>query len=72
MNNAPCYKCKKRTPECHGSCEDYKQWKSDHDEIKSKIEESRRLACADIEYGINLRKRIDRAAKSGFRKQKGW
>lgn len=20
----PCYKCEKRTPECHGSCEEYK------------------------------------------------
>lgn len=22
----PCYKCEKRVPGCHGSCEDYKIW----------------------------------------------
>lgn len=24
----PCYKCEKRSASCHGSCEDYKEYKS--------------------------------------------
>ena len=26
MKIAPCYKCKKRTPTCHGDCSEYSAW----------------------------------------------
>lgn len=70
--NAPCYKCQKRTPECHGSCDDYKQWKSDRDEVKEKITAERKAACADMDYIMGVKKRIKQAQKAGMRKMKGW
>ena len=26
MKKNPCYKCDKRTPECHSTCEWYREW----------------------------------------------
>ena len=31
---ACCYKCEKRVPGCHGSCEDYKRFKAENDAKK--------------------------------------
>lgn len=30
--NAPCYGCERRKPLCHGSCEDYKEFKQEKEE----------------------------------------
>lgn len=45
---APCYKCAKRFPGCHGSCDDYARADQLHQEEKEKI----RQAKAD--YGIYM------------------
>lgn len=31
MTDNPCRHCTQRTPECHGTCEDYAVWKLIHD-----------------------------------------
>ena len=34
MKKPPCYKdCARRHPACHDSCDDYRQWKAEHDAI---------------------------------------
>lgn len=34
MKKLPCYKdCARRHPACHDSCDDYRQWKAEHDAI---------------------------------------
>ena len=37
----PCQKCEKRHIGCHGSCDDYKQFCKEHDELKRKVESER-------------------------------
>ena len=38
MNN-PCKNCDKRHPECHSSCEDYKEFRAECDRIMKKREQ---------------------------------
>lgn len=41
----PCHNCQKRYPGCHASCEDYKSWKSQWDEMRER-ERKRKAALA--------------------------
>lgn len=38
---APCYKCAKRFPGCHGSCDDYARADRLHQEEKEKIRQAK-------------------------------
>lgn len=33
----PCKDCQKRFLSCHSTCEDYKNWKSEFEEMKAKV-----------------------------------
>lgn len=44
--NVSCFKCKKRTVTCHGTCEDYNNWR---DENAKKASEARLLENIDYE-----------------------
>lgn len=35
---APCYKCDRRTPDCHGSCPAYLDWKAGRDAQRAERE----------------------------------
>ena len=37
----PCYKCEKRHPGCHGSCKEYTNWKSAHDNERERIQKEK-------------------------------
>lgn len=41
----PCHNCPKRYPGCHASCEDYKSWKAQWDEMRER-ERKRKAALA--------------------------
>ena len=32
----PCYKCTRRAEECHATCDDYKDWRKEHDAARMK------------------------------------
>jgi len=51
-----CKGCEKRVPGCHGSCEEYKAFRKQQDEINKK-----RLAENEINEGLKMawRKRYD-------------
>ena len=39
----PCYRCGRRSAECHSRCEDYKSWKEWLDERNDGIRKERKL-----------------------------
>ena len=55
---SPCIKCDKREAGCHGRCEKYKAYKTEHNEyagvVRRKIEESQ----VAIEYTQTRRERM--------------
>ena len=50
MEKNPCYKCKKRNPDCHCKCEDYKNWKQEHDELRDKMRQEKVLSFWQSDY----------------------
>ena len=42
MRDNPCQYCKDRTPECHGICVKYKEWREEYDEFMKGIREKER------------------------------
>ena len=60
MRTAPCYKCPRRSAECHAACEDYAAWKADRQQYSDKI-----MARAETEYLI-----IDGAVRTKIRNEK--
>lgn len=57
---APCKGCKDRSPECHGTCQNYIRWKADHDIKKAKVEilkAKERMKHEDIRKAVERNKR---------------
>lgn len=46
----PCYKCDKRHPGCHGSCDDYKKYHKAREDKANTIAEGRSLDKLFNEY----------------------
>ena len=57
----PCKDCKKREMFCHTTCEEYKNWKVEHDNKRAKISAKRKTAneilAARIEFSENYRRK---------------
>lgn len=57
----PCKDCKKRCLACHTVCEDYKNWKVEHDnkrtEISAKQKTENEILAAKIEFSENYRRK---------------
>lgn len=55
----PCKDCKKRFAHCHETCEDYKNWKTDHDnrraEMVAKYKTERDIVSSKIRQCENYR-----------------
>jgi hypothetical protein len=41
-----CYKCEKRNPGCHSTCEDYKADKAEYDKRKAEYDRERQITGA--------------------------
>ena len=41
-SNLGCYQCQERTPYCHSSCQDYREWKEKHDAKQEEIRAKKR------------------------------
>ena len=56
-DNAPCKNCKERVMGCHGKCEKYQMWKSEHDKKRAEIFERENIAnqitYSKIEFAYN-------------------
>ena len=39
----PCRYCNKRTPDCHGKCEEYKEWDQNNKFINEKVRQTKRM-----------------------------
>lgn len=67
MNDScPCKGCNDRTPypNCHSTCEKYKDWKKDHEERKAD-DRRRKLLEDDITgYSIKKQEKIKKVRKS--------
>lgn len=59
MRDNPCFRCERRTAECHGTCEEYAKAKAKHEQI---VKESRK------EKGI-IEFEIDRMLKTRRKKR---
>lgn len=40
-NETPCFKCNKRTAECHSTCYNYKEWVKEFEKSKEKIKNAK-------------------------------
>lgn len=50
----PCEKCEKRSPGCHGKCDEYNQ-KVDYIRMERKWEHSEKQDSAEYEYRLKIR-----------------
>ena len=55
-NNAPCYKCQRRAPGCHGGCREYIEFKESVEKINHAIQERN----SHVEYQISVNHRLKR------------
>ena len=66
-DNAPCKNCKERAMGCHGKCEKYQMWKSEHDkqkaEIQAKEEIANKIISSKIEFTYNYYKKTKNRRK---------
>ncbi len=51
---SPCKDCKKRTAFCHSNCQDYIEWKKNHDIKRAEIVEKERIGKLIVESRINF------------------
>ena len=51
MKHNSCYNCTKREIGCHDKCEEYADWKTEHDDLMKKIHDDRVTAYALIYNG---------------------
>ena len=58
MIKSPCLKCERRTPDCHGKCADYAEWK-----ITRKSPKSNAAYGRDAEVNAYLTDRVNRRGK---------
>lgn len=45
MKGAPCKDCSKRCVGCHSTCEDYIDWKAEHDAERERIRRQKLSTC---------------------------
>ena len=50
----PCYKCDKRHPCCHGSCDDYKKYQKDREDKANTIAAGRSLEKIYTDYHADI------------------
>ena len=63
----PCKECKKRVMACHTTCEDYKNWKTDHEKRRAEIVKRNKVnndfIAAKIEFRNNYYQKTKRRRK---------
>lgn len=60
QKSCPCKGCETRSASCHGSCEAYKNWKSERDKVKAAQTEQ---AAADYRFRSYRKEVYDRNEK---------
>ena len=66
----PCYGCERRTPLCHGSCEDYKRFSQEREKELEAIRKKRNEEDMVISFFVNS---VNKCTKNtNANKQKAW
>ena len=60
----PCKGCKKRFTACHTTCDDYKNWKDDHEICRSKVMERLKIENEFIDAKVKFCDTYRRKTKS--------
>jgi hypothetical protein len=53
MMDSPCHYCDKRTPTCHGVCEDYKNFADERQKLNIRNTQARTKSSIYADYKIN-------------------
>ena len=64
---SPCFNCEKRHTACHITCEEYKNWKADHEkrraEIKAREWVAEQIKASKIEFSERHWRKIHKKRK---------
>lgn len=61
MKEKKCFRCDKRYPGCHASCEDYLEWKKSHDALKAEEDAERKKFYDQKSYEAEKHERVVKA-----------
>lgn len=65
-NDNPCFNCPDRHVGCHGKCERYQNWNTEHIKNREEYREKKAAFMRDEGYHVDTSKRLNQRKKRGY------